>query len=175
MIEVKSLFVVHYVHTRSAWSWQKHLQQDREVKKGGRLGLGKLTSPAELMGRKKKGRTGAAQGSQVVQTRVAAVMQHIGDLCRRQSSIDQQVWISLILLGCLCRVSLEDLNKHPILLLARIRWCHLSWQLLIDKPRGVGKALVCPIMNSGAMGTLQSSNCIFNIFIQSSSHCIKGK
>lgn len=90
MIEVKSLFVVHYVHTRSAWSWQKHLQQDREVKKGGRLGLGKLTSPAELMGRKKKGRTGgAAQGSQVVQPRVAAVLQHIGDLRRRQSSIDQ--------------------------------------------------------------------------------------
>ncbi|KAK6305533.1 hypothetical protein J4Q44_G00243130 [Coregonus suidteri] len=62
----------------------------QRVKKGGRLGLRKLPSPAELMGRKKKGRTGsAAQGSQVVQPRVAAVLQHIGDLRRRQSSIDQ--------------------------------------------------------------------------------------
>ncbi|XP_055791406.1 tumor necrosis factor ligand superfamily member 13 isoform X2 [Salvelinus fontinalis] len=62
----------------------------QRVKKGGSLGLGKLPSPVELMGRKKKGRTGgAAQGSQVVQPRVAAVLQHIGDLRRRQSSIDQ--------------------------------------------------------------------------------------
>ena len=44
MIEVKSLFGVHCVHRRLAWSWQKHLQQDREVTKGGRLGLGKLPS-----------------------------------------------------------------------------------------------------------------------------------
>eukprot|EP00063_Salmo_salar_P009621 XP_013984456.1 PREDICTED: protein INCA1 [Salmo salar] len=64
--------------------------EGQRVKKGGRLGLGKLPSPVELMGRKKKGRTGgAAQGSQVVQPRVAAVLQHIGDLRRRQSSIDQ--------------------------------------------------------------------------------------
>ncbi|CDQ78192.1 unnamed protein product [Oncorhynchus mykiss] len=138
----------------------------QRVKKGGRLGLGKLPSPVELMGRKKKGRTGgAAQSSQVVQPRVAAVLQHIGDLRRRQSSIDQlkrgSWW------GSKPRVCLEDLNKHPILLLEEIRCCHLSWQLLIDKPRGVGKALVCPTMNFGSpsLSSEKAGEAVFEVFI----------
>lgn len=91
-IEVKRFQIFcHYVYMQVGVDMAGSPPEGQRVKKGGRLGLGKLPSPVELMGRKKKGRTGAAQGSQVVQTRVAAVMQHIGDLCRRQSSIDQQV------------------------------------------------------------------------------------
>ncbi|KAJ7996671.1 hypothetical protein DPEC_G00239450 [Dallia pectoralis] len=53
-----------------------------------RQSLEKLPSPADLMGRKKKGGTwGAVVGSQAVQP--SAVLQHIGDLHRRQTSIDQ--------------------------------------------------------------------------------------
>ncbi|XP_062341649.1 uncharacterized protein LOC134039659 isoform X2 [Osmerus eperlanus] len=55
------------------------------------LHSGKLPSPAELMGRRKRGRTaGALPGRcHVPQPRVAAVLQHIGDLHRRQGSIDR--------------------------------------------------------------------------------------
>lgn len=90
-IEVKRFQIFcHYVYMQVGVDMAGSPPEGQRVKKGGRLGLGKLPSPVELMGRKKKGRTGgAAQGSQVVQPRVAAVLQHIGDLRRRQSSIDQ--------------------------------------------------------------------------------------
>lgn len=90
-IEVKRFQIFcHYVYMQVGVDMAGSPPEGQRVKKGGRLGLGKLPSPVELMGRKKKGWTGgAAQGSQVVQPRVAAVLQHIGDLRRRQSSIDQ--------------------------------------------------------------------------------------
>ncbi|KAL0994050.1 hypothetical protein UPYG_G00117150 [Umbra pygmaea] len=59
----------------------------------GRRSLGKLPSPAEVMGRRRKVLAGgAAQGSQTVTPRVAAVLQHICDLHKRQISIDQLKW-----------------------------------------------------------------------------------
>lgn len=52
------------------------------------LSVDTLPSPAQLMGRRKKGR-GRVQRGDAAQRQAAAVTQHIGDLRRKQSAVDQ--------------------------------------------------------------------------------------